>query len=272
MAVLGENRWGKSEIRISKVLREDDQDQFLDLTVQVLLTGEVEAAFVDGDNSGVLPTDTTKNTVYGLAQENLTADLEVFAALLGAHFVAREGIETAQVSIAGNRWARAGATGFIGGGSERRTTRTFTESSGVSLWSGVEGLVVLKTTDSAFVGFPRDEFTILPEAEDRLLATSVTAEWTYLEMPGEPTATWEKVRSILVERFFADWSASVQHQGWMMAEAVLASVPEVAEISFRLPNQHHLAFDLARFGLPNEGTVFHPVSEPYGDIQFTARR
>jgi urate oxidase len=272
MATLGDNRWGKSEVRISKVLRGDLEDRFLDLTVQILLTGEVNAAFVDGDNSGVLPTDTAKNTVYGLAQGHLSDDLEGFAALLGDHFVARDGISTAQISISGNQWARVGPTGFVGGGSERRTTRTLTTESGVSVTSGVEGLVVLKTTDSAFVGFPRDEFTILPEADDRLLATSVTAEWVYPEMPVDTTSTWERVRSILVERFFGDWSASVQHQGWMMAEAVLESVPEISEISFRLPNQHHLAFDLTRFHLLNEGTVFQPVAEPFGDIQFTARR
>ena len=57
-----------------------------------------------------------------------------------------------------------------------------------------------------------------------------------------------------------------------MGEAVLASVPEVSEISFRLPNQHHLPFDLTRFGLEWDNTVFHPVSEPYGDIYLTVTR
>jgi urate oxidase len=64
----------------------------------------------------------------------------------------------------------------------------------------------------------------------------------------------------------------VQHQGYLMGEAVLATVPEISEISLRLPNQHHLPFDLTRFGLDWEGTVFHPVSEPYGDIYLTVTR
>jgi hypothetical protein len=75
-----------------------------------------------------------------------------------------------------------------------------------------------------------------------------------------------------LDRFFGDWSASVQHQGWMMGRAVLEESPDIEEVSFRLPNQHHLAFDLERFGLKDRGIVFQPVSEPYGDIRFTMTR
>ena len=269
MATLGPNEWGKSEVRISKVHRGEVEDGFSDLTVQILLTGDVESAYTAGDNSSVLPTDTTKNTVYGLAQEHLTQDLEAFAVLLHDHMVAKEGIETARVTISSKRWERMGARGFVGGGSERRTAVAAT---GEPTRSGIEGLVVLKTTGSAFSGFPKDEFTVLPEAEDRLLATSITSHWAYDPSPADTTATWSRIRQLFLERFFSDWSASVQHQGWLMAEAVLDEVEEIAEISFELPNQHHLAFDLSRFGLDNKGTVFHPVSEPYGDIRFTASR
>ena len=272
MAILGSNQWGKSEVRVSKVIRGENGHDFLDLTVQILLTGEVGAAFRDGDNSAVLPTDTTKNTVYGLAQEHLNVDIEAFATVLGEHFVGKEGIDSATVVLSQNRWVRHGPTGFLGGGSERRTTTVVVGADGARVSSGIAGLVVLKTTGSAFIGFPRDEMTILPEAEDRLLATSVTSEWVYDVLPADPTATWDRIRSLLVGHFFDDWSASVQHQGWKMAEAVLEAVPEISEITFRLPNQHHLTFDLARFGLTNDGTVFQPVSEPYGDIRFTAYR
>ena len=138
--------------------------------------------------------------------------------------------------------------------------------------AGVEGLVVLKTSGSAFEGFPKDRFTILPEVSDRLLATSITAEWVYSSMPSNTSTTWGLIRTTLVDRFFEDWSASVQHQGYLMGEQVLRSVPEVSEISFRLPNQHHLPFDLTRFDMPWNNTVFHPVSEPYGDIYLTVTR
>ena len=72
MARLGENRWGKSDVRVSKIHRSESGDDFSDLSVQVLLQGDVEAGHTEGDNTAVLPTDTMKNTVYALAQEHLS--------------------------------------------------------------------------------------------------------------------------------------------------------------------------------------------------------
>lgn len=271
MARLGANRWGKSEVRLSKIHRGDGLDDFSDITVRVLLEGDVDEAYIDGDNSSVLPTDTMKNTVYGLAQDHLTDDLEAFAGALCTHFLGGDQVREASVSISERRWSRHSATGFVGGGSERRLVEVV-GGAGASVSAGIEGLVVLKTRGSAFAGFPKDRFTTLPETEERLLATSVTATWTYSDLPDDTTATWLRVRETIVDRFFSDWSASVQHQGYLMAEAVLDAVGEISEISFRLPNQHHLTFDFARFGMPDHGTVFHPVSEPYGDIAFTVHR
>lgn len=268
MTRLAENSWGKSAVRVSKV----HPDGFLDVSVQVLLQGEVEAAYLEGDNSAVVPTDTMRNTVYGFAQEHLGPDLESFAGIVAAHFLAKAGVDSASVSVEGRRWQRISAIGFTGGSSERRVARVEASSGSKEVVAGIEGLSVLKTTKSAFEGFPRDEYTALPEKQDRLLATTISASWRYDPVPPDTAATWERVRQVLLERFFEDWSASVQHQGWQMADAVLAAVPEIAEIDFRLPNQHHLGFELGRFGVADEGTVFQPVTEPYGDIRFTVRR
>jgi urate oxidase len=268
---LGANRWGKSEIRVSKVLRGEDSDDFIDLSVQVLLEGDVTAAHTEGDNRHVLPTDTMRNTVYGLAQSHLDHDLEGFGEILCDRFLTHDFVERAVVTLSQTMWARHDPHGFIGGGSERRKARV-ARGQDESTYAGIEGLVALKTTGSAFEGFPRDEFTILPETEDRVLATSVKADWTYSNMPADTAATWALVRRTLVDGFFDAWSASVQHQGYLMGEAVLAAVLEISEISFSLPNQHHLPFDLTRFGMDWEGTVFHPVSEPFGDIYLTVTR
>lgn len=268
---LGPNRWGKSDIRVSKILHGADGDDFLDLTVQVLLEGDVASAHTEGDNSGVVPTDTMRNTVYGLAQSHLTRDLERFAVALCDHFLHQPAIDKASVSVSEQVWARETPRGFIGGGSERRNTR-LTKGSEESSSTGIEGLVVLKTSGSAFEGYPKDDFTILAETSDRLLATSVTADWSYSALPEDTSATWALVRRVLVDHFFSDRSASVQHQGYLMGEAVLAAVDEISSISFRLPNQHHLPFDLTRFGLDWDGTVFHPVAEPFGDIYLTVNR
>lgn len=272
MTRLADNTWGKSSVRVSKIHRGEERDGFSDVTVQILLQGEVEAAYREGDNAGVLPTDTMRNTVYCLAQEHLTEDLEGFALTVASHFLAKEGIEGANVELEERRWERVGTHGFLGGSSERRTARVEMTDAKETVWGGMDGLVVLKTTDSAFAGFPRDEYTILPETDDRILSTTLTCRWRYGNLPDDTTDTWEKVRGVVLGRFFEDWSASVQHQGWLMGEAVLAAMPDIEEIRFRLPNQHHLSYDLNRFGIADQGVVFQPVSEPFGDIRFTVTR
>ncbi len=271
MPTLGPNRWGKSGVRVSKVHRGDGVDDFSDVTVQVLLEGDVDRAHSEGDNSSVLPTDTMRNTIYALAQDNLTRDLESFGAVLCSHFLESVDVSKASVSIRERRWERRSEAGFTGGGSEQRVAEVLRGSDEQTV-AGVEGLVVLKTRGSAFTGFPKDRYTTLPERDDRLLATSITAKWVYSSMPEDTTITWNRARDTILERFFGDWSASVQHQGYQMAEAVLEVVPEISEISLHLPNQHHLGFDLTRFDHPDRGIIFHPVTEPYGDIAFTVRR
>lgn len=268
---LGANSWGKSDIRLSKIIKGEAGDDFIDLTAQVVLQGDVEGAHTAAENSEVLPTDTMRNTVYAFAQGHLGRDLEAFGEMLCERFLSQGGITDAVVTLSERIWKRVTPHGFVGGGQERRIAKVARGRSEATA-AGIEGLVVLKTTGSAFEGFPRDEFTILPEAADRILATSVTAEWDYATVPVDTSATWGLVRRTLADHFFADWSASAQHQGYQMGEAVLAAVGEISEIRLRLPNQHHLPFDLGRFGMQWDGTVFHPVSEPYGDIRLTVTR
>ena len=64
---LGPNRYGKSAIRLVKVVRDGPRHTIRDLTVDIALEGDFTAAHVDGDNAHVVATDTMKNTVYAFA-------------------------------------------------------------------------------------------------------------------------------------------------------------------------------------------------------------
>lgn len=272
MSRLGDNSWGKTAVRVSKVHRGEGEHGFSELAVNVQLVGDVENAFLRGDNAGVLPTDTMRNTVYAFAQDRLGEDVEGFGRELAAHFLTREGVRAADIELQEKRWERVTSYGFLSSSTEKRTARVILDSDREEFWAGIDGLAVLKTTNSAFRGFPKDEYTTLPEADDRILATTINARWRYSSLPPDTTATWRRVRDVMLGHFFEDWSASVQHQGWMMGEAVLDAVAEISEVEFRLPNQHHIAFDLARFGMDDEGVVFQPTSEPFGDIRFRVVR
>jgi urate oxidase len=138
--------------------------------------------------------------------------------------------------------------------------------------AGVRDLVIMKSARSAFTGFMRDEFTTLPDASDRLLATSLTATWQYSEDDIEYGATWRAVRATLLEAFAEHDSRSVQHTLYAMAQSVLDSIDSVSAVHLVMPNKHHLPIDLARLGLENRNEIFVATDEPYGLIEATLVR
>jgi urate oxidase len=131
---------------------------------------------------------------------------------------------------------------------------------------------VLKTTGSGWEGFLRDRYTTLPETSDRILATIITARWSYRGRDIDYGAGWREVRRAILEAFCDHYSPSVQFTLHHMGKAVLDARPEVERISFSLPNKHHLLYDLERFGLENQNEIFHATNEPYGLIEGTVER
>jgi urate oxidase len=138
--------------------------------------------------------------------------------------------------------------------------------------AGIDDLLVLKTTGSGWEGFLRDRYTTLAETSDRILATIITARWSYGGHDIAFEAAWREVRRTILEAFCGHYSPSVQFTLHHMGTAVLAARPEVERISFSLPNKHHLLYDLGRFGLENDNEIFHATNEPYGLIEGTVER
>ena len=108
--VLGRNNYGKSGVRLVKVTRRADRHDICDLTVDVALEGDFAAAHTAGDNTGLLATDTMRNTVYALAQgHDDVGDLERFGIRLVEQFLAAGPTVTrARVRLAAHPWSRAG--------------------------------------------------------------------------------------------------------------------------------------------------------------------
>jgi urate oxidase len=275
---LGANRYGKSGIRLVKVVRGQDRHQVRDLTVAIALEGEFAASYVDGDNTDVVATDTMKNTVYALAGEHLTGPIENFGMVLAQHFLEVDQVDRAIVTIEEHRWTPIGSApdAFTRDRSSTRTAVVDSRRAETTIEAGIADLTVMKTAKSAFTGFPRDEFTTLPETDDRLLATRVTATWRYDSSPValavDFDALFNAISGTLLDVFAQHHSASVQASIWIIGRAILERHPEVAEVSMTLPNLHHWLADLSRFGLPNDREIFIPTTEPFGLIQATVRR
>lgn len=280
--VLSQAGYGKSEVRLVKVLRRPDGHDLLDLTVDVGLEGDFGAAYTEGDNTGMLATDTMRNTVYALAKEHSIDDIEAFGRQLVEHFLgAGPGVTRARVHIVEHPWTRLEVGGrphehaFQRGSGGNRVATVSGDGGGVGglqIQAGIDDLLVLKTTGSGWQGFLRDRYTSLPDTSDRILATIITARWSYRERGIDFGAVWHDVRRTILEAFCDHYSPSVQFTLHHMGEAVLDARPEVERISFSLPNKHHLLYDLERFGLENENEIFYPTNEPYGLIEGTVER
>jgi len=269
------DNYGKSRVRLMKVARQGEIHELQNLTVNVAFEGDFTDVHTTGDNSQVLPTDTMKNTVYTLSQQTQEIEeIETFALRLADHFLMNNNpVTRVTIEIAEHEWTRITVNdqphqhSFIKGSDEKRTTTVRASRDGTTVESGIQDLIVLKTTKSGFVGFVKDCYTTLPETTDRIFCTSVKADWRYTNPEAATGDAWRDIRQTIIETFARHDSLSVQHTLYAMGEAVLEKFPDVAEISFSLPNIHCLPIDFTRFGLENDNRIFVPTDEPHGLIE-----
>jgi urate oxidase len=128
----------------------------------------------------------------------------------------------------------------------------------VKVESGVAGYLMMKTTGSAFEGFLGDEYTTLPEASDRILATSLDATWGH-----DGSVDWDGVMKLITETFLEHASKSVQHTLYAIGEAVLEQFL-IERIHLTMPNKHYLP--------TKHADVFVPTDEPHGLIEAVISR
>ncbi|KAI0050474.1 uricase, partial [Auriscalpium vulgare] len=170
--------------------------------------------------------------------------------------------------------------------------------------AGLRDLLVLKTTGSAFESFVRDEYTTLAEVDDRIFSTSVDLSYTFAPFAiAEPSddkklafsatnvgkeaetgGAWDGerisalARSITLDVFAHDESASVQATLYKMGQRLLAESGSVQTVRYVLPNKHYIPVDMKYIGVDNTSPyvaaaeVFAPVDAPSGLISATISR
>ncbi len=277
--VLSHNAYGKSQVRLTHVARRGDRHELKELSVAVQLEGDFAAAYVVGDNRKVVATDTMKNTVYIVAKQQGVANVESYGRALAGHFLKEyPQVARATIELEEHLWQRIAPGGrehdhaFVGGGSEKRTCIVTADRAGERIESGLDGLLVLKTTQSAFVDFVRDRYTTLPDAADRIFATVVSAVWNYSPAIVDWDASHRLIRQTLLDVFANHNSLGVQHTLYAMGETAIGACPHLAEIRLTMPNKHRNPVNLQPFGLENTNEIFIATDEPFGSISGTVRR
>lgn len=276
---LGKNAYGKNAVNLSKIIRHADHHEFRQISVNVALEGDFETAHTVGDNSKILPTDTQKNTVYALAKAHFTASIEAFGMVLANHFLSNNPqVNQVKIELSEYLWIRLAFDGqphphaYISSGSEKHTATIIHTATATTVTSGIKDLLILKTTDSGFENYIKDPFTTLKETSDRILSTKCEANWEYYTNDIDFDTTYDHIRTCLLKTFAHHKSLSVQHTLYDMGEAVLNQHDSVKEISFIMPNKHHIPFNLEPFGMSNDNDIFIATDEPYGYITGTVTR
>ena len=281
---LGANKYGKAENRVVRIYRDTPRHEIVDLSVTSQLRGAALASsFLEGDNAMIVATDTQKNTAFAFAKEHGIPSPEEYLLKLGDHFVsAFDWIEGGLWQAEQYEWERILVDGvphdhsFVRRGQGTRLATVQTIDGATHVTGGVKDLTVLKSTGSEFSGFPRDRYTTLPEANDRIMATSVTGRWRFLPDAVDAgidfNRLYTEVVGVLLSTFATVHSLALQQTLFAMGKAAIEARPEIAEVRFAMPNKHHFAYDLAPFGLENPNEVFYAADRPYGLIEGTVVR
>lgn len=277
--ILGKNQYGKAENRVVRIYRDRPRHEIRDMNVSTCLRGDFAAAHLAGDQSDVLPTDTQKQTAYAYAKEKGVGSIEDYGLALARHFVHDVApVQAARIEIEEYAWERAVVGGaehdhtWIRKGQEVRTAAVTVDGDGEYVVGGLKDLVILKSTGSEFAGFLTDPYTVLEPTHDRVMATSLVAQWRFTSTDVDWETVHGRVRAALVEQFAVVQSLALQQTLFQMGRAVLEDHPDIAEVRLSAPNKHHFVYDLSPFGLENNNEVFHADDRPYGLIQATVTR
>jgi urate oxidase len=276
---LTNNAYGKNAVNLSKIIRHADYHEFRQISVNVSLQGDFETAHTLGDNTKILPTDTQKNTVYALAKEKFNSSIEEFGLELSRHFILNNSqLSKAIIEIEEHLYSRLSFEGkvhphaYISNGDEKHTAMIEQSGNNIKVSSGIKNLLILKTTDSGFENYIRDQYTTLKETADRILATRCEVSWQYNSHQLDFVSLYKSIRETLLKTFAYHKSLSVQQTLYAMGEEVLKEYKDVEEISLIMPNKHHILFNLEQFGMDNKNEIFIATDEPFGYITGTVTR
>jgi urate oxidase len=274
MPTLGFNSYGKSRVRLTKVVRRGPVHELFEIDADVQLQGAFERAYTHGDNRDVIATDSIKNTVYVLAKEHAFTSVEQFAGIVANHFIQTyPQVSGATVELKQAAWQRIAVDGkphdhaFTSAGPQRRLARATLQRDGmVVIVGGVLDLVVLKTTASEWRDFVTDRYRTLKDTADRIMATKVNAEWTYTDPAADYNAAFDAINNAILTTFAVTHSLGVQQTIMAMGNAALAACGAIGSINFTLPNLHRIPFNLEPFGLKFDNDIYVATDEPHGLI------
>ena len=265
--------YGKSRVRLLKVRRRGEVHDVRDLDVQVMAEGDFEEAYTKGDNRRVLPTDTIKNTVYGVARGHAVDRIESFGRDLAAHFLKGHAPMTrVTVTIDERTWVRIVVPGpdgasrpprLVRGSDERATAEVVGTRDGARVTSGLAACAcsrrparasrTTRATSGPRSNPPRTGCSRRPSAR-----VDVASD------PRDFAVANQRVRDALLEMFAVPYSPSAQETLSRWGRRHWSAAPRSS--ASRCPCQlHHLLCELKPSGstIPTTGRPDRGAARPH---------
>lgn len=281
---LGAYGYGKDHVKLLYVRRDDAlKHEIREYEVDTHLRLGSQKDYLEGDNRDIIATDSQKNTVYLLAKKHGVKSPEEFALLLCAHFLyTYKHVEEVSIHIEEYPWSRHQVNGVphnhafvLGNTAVRYCQVTQLRNESPQIRGGLKGLRVLKTTQSSFTDFIQDEYRTLPDMNDRIFSTVVTATWDFSTATGvDFDRVWHTIKDCIMENFAGPsdtgiYSPSVQNTLYLTEKCILDKVKQIYSIEMKMPNKHYFDIDLSKFTTLVQGKnkeVYLPIDKPSGII------
>ena len=272
--------YGKGDVIAYRLNREGKtprgESPVFGASVLMLVYGEAFwPTYTTGNNAALIATDSMKNFIQRETMNFDGYDLEGYCRFLAEKFLAKysqvEGLQLSADEIPYTSATDARTVAFTPAGPERAHARIeIDRQQTVEIASGIRGFRMLRLGGSSFKGFVRDEYTTLPDLENRPLHMWLDLEWTYgsQESAFSGGSTTRSVRQIVRDVFATIESGSIQQVIHRMGTAILTKLPAIETIHLEANNR---TWDtIAEKG--DELGVYTDARPPYGCLGLTLTR
>lgn len=270
---------GESRLRMLRVVRRGDRHDPRDLTVSVRFEGAFDAAFTEGLQEGLIPGEALKRLVHTVVRAHGHREIEDVGLAIAAEVLGRQSrVTRVRVEIAEARWQRLEAGGrvqsqaFVSGSSEQRHAVVTTNGPQTSVVGGLAGLTLMRSAGFTPPREPRAEDDDLTEGVQPLLVGTLAARWTYTTGEVTFSAYRQGLRAAVLDTFAWHESRSVQHALHAVAQVLLSTYDEIADVTVRFEERPYRPADLFAAGTENPDELFVVVDDPLGVVEVTLER
>jgi urate oxidase len=264
-----------------RLVRRGDRHDPRDLTVSFRFEGDFEPAFLEGRADGLLPGETIKTLVHDTTRRHGARELEELGLALVAEVLERQQrITRVRVELTEQPWHRLEAGGkaqgqaFVAGSTEQRLAIITSNGPQTSVVAGIDHLTIMRSAGFAPQRGPEtaSDDTGLSDGLQPLLVGDLSVRWTYTSGDVTFGVYRQGVRNAVLDTFAWHQSQSVQHVLYAVADVVLATCEEIADVTLSFSERPYRPADLFAAGSENPDELFVVVNEPLGVVEVTVER